>query len=150
MANKELKNNQLVERVYLLAQEIKKKNPTLSGTIDRSIIGLLEYEGNLSSITNKRLIKIKGVGEAILPYLARMFRGEKIENIAKDIPERHNNISMIRGEGINKRTNQGYIEDISKHIPGSNILAKRIVSDNEETYNSDGIWDNAVSNYERD
>ena len=90
MANKELKNNQLVERVYLLAQAVGKKNPTISGILGHSVIELLKYKRDLYKASDSDLRNIKWVKEATLPYIRRIIKGDSIDNIANDIPEYHN------------------------------------------------------------
>ncbi len=109
-------NKTLVERVFQLKEAIKQKNAPLASQIARAVIPLLEYKGTLETATEKELSSITGVGLKNANYFIRVFRGEQINEITKDVPLR-----------IIPRTprREGYRKD-TDNWDGSNDNATRI------------------------
>ena len=58
-------NNELVEKIFLFEQEVKKKNPTLARNIDNAIIPLLSYHIPLDDASEEELLEITGMVQRV-------------------------------------------------------------------------------------
>ncbi|HLF54939.1 MAG TPA: hypothetical protein VI612_04415 [Candidatus Nanoarchaeia archaeon] len=114
-------NQTLVERLYRLQGEIRSVNSAVVGQITKAIIPLLEYKGRLEHASERDLLEILGITRNNVAYFIRIFKGEEVEAVARDVP---------------KKT--------SERKPA--ITGRRAPVENTEW---NGGWDNAVSAYER-
>lgn len=82
-------NRTLVEHVFQLQVIIRSKNPTLAGYMASVTVPLLEYKGTLALASEDELMRIPGLGRRsrIVTLLLRVFQGEDLESIAKDVPQ---------------------------------------------------------------
>lgn len=82
-----MNNQSLIERVFEFQQAITIKNSSLTSTISKSIIQLLEYKKSLRRTSKKKLMEMEGIGPKTADYLMRVFQGEDIESIVRDVPK---------------------------------------------------------------
>ncbi len=113
-------NRTLVERVHLLQEGVRGVDSVLVGQIGQAIIPLLEYRRRLENATREDLLEIPGINKKNVTYFIRVFSGEEVSVVAKDVPKRLSSRMPL--------------------APGS--------QNPKETGNWDGSWDNAVSRYE--
>ena len=114
-------NNNLIERIYKFAQEVKKRNTTVANSVDRTIPALLEYQGILQGATKEQILEIKGVGPKAAYYIERLASGESVEKLLEEVPR------------------------VPKDRRGYGSRAQK-----QDSGEFSGSWDNAVSRVEGD
>ncbi len=113
-----MENRALVERVFEFQNAVKRKSAPLASRISSTLIPLLEYAGSLETASPEELLKISGIGPSTVTYFTRIFRGEDITSVVKDVPR----VIIVKNT--------------------------RAYSQTKDTGNWDGSTDNAVRIYE--
>lgn len=68
-------NHDIIEKLFKVQQAVKLKNAAVASAIERAMIPLLEFEGNLSEATRSELLKIKGIGSQSADILLKIING---------------------------------------------------------------------------
>ena len=97
-------NNNYLKKIFQFQEEVRERDSTLAANVSSSIIGLVEYESDLSEATQEDLLKIKGMWRKTTNYIMRIVEGEDIEAIVKSVPEYIKPIRQRRnyGQGSNE------------------------------------------------
>src|SRR5947208_2680012 len=113
----------LVEKLFVLQETIRGKDPWLAGRLAALTIPMLEFKGSLESLSQDALARIPNadVSPKVASYVHRLFQGASVEVVAKDVPLRTATI----------------------------LPTRRPDYSGKERMSWDGSWDNADRNRER-
>lgn len=88
-----------LEKLGQFQETVRKKDPWLASRITTVALDLLERKGPAARISEEELA---GLGPKLAPYARRLFRGEGIESVVQDVPQRTSNRVPSPGDGGGK------------------------------------------------
>ncbi|NOY76216.1 MAG: hypothetical protein GXP32_10585 [Kiritimatiellaeota bacterium] len=83
-----MSNDEIIAKVGKLQIALRDVNATLFNALEKSIIPLIEHQGDLSGLAQTELARIKGVGPRSAELISKLMAGENIHSIVKNLPER--------------------------------------------------------------
>lgn len=68
-------NQTIIEKLFKVQQATRAKNPAIASALERAMVPLLEFEGNLAETPRNKLLKIKGIGAQSVDILLKIING---------------------------------------------------------------------------
>jgi hypothetical protein len=83
-----MNNSEIIEKLYKVQLAVRAKNASAASAMERSIIPLLEHDASLYQLSEKELIKIKGVGKQIAGLIIKIIAGAPLYELVECIDKR--------------------------------------------------------------
>lgn len=89
-------NQVIIEKLFKIQQAAKAKNAAIASALERAMIPLLEFDGNLAAISRKELLKVKGVGSQSADILLQIIKGAtQFEVVSTITPTKKKSLNKI-------------------------------------------------------
>ena len=82
-----MNNQDIIEKLFKVQQAVRPKNAAAASAIERATIPLLEYEGDLCSLSRSELLKIKGIGNQTVDLLLKIINRATLYELVSSVQQ---------------------------------------------------------------